>query len=176
VLEAQLTATGMDQLAVGVGLLCTRDEACVEWLDYWLITDAIVTAALLLADHAVRYQVRWGGESGAARWWQLMASQSTVKVQVHPAGVLARPLTRVVLCALQVLRSEINWKNAASFYQERPASCTRNSWDAKRANQVCTTSLGDAHSVCVSERERVDLVGSHARWKRPCLQTAHTTI
>jgi hypothetical protein len=23
---------------------------------------------------------------------------------------------------------------------------------------------------------RVDLVGSHARWKRPCLQTAHMTI
>jgi hypothetical protein len=26
------------------------------------------------------------------------------------------------------------------------------------------------------ERERVDLVGSHGRWKRPCLQTAHMTI
>jgi fructose 1,6-bisphosphatase len=25
------------------------------------------------------------------------------------------------------------------------------------------------------ERERVDLVGSHGRWKRPCLQTAHIT-
>jgi hypothetical protein len=23
---------------------------------------------------------------------------------------------------------------------------------------------------------RVDLVGSHGRWKRPCLQTAHKTI
>ena len=26
------------------------------------------------------------------------------------------------------------------------------------------------------ERERVHLVGSHGRWKRPCLQTAHMTI
>jgi hypothetical protein len=25
-------------------------------------------------------------------------------------------------------------------------------------------------------RERVELVGSHGRWKRPCLQTAHMTI
>jgi hypothetical protein len=29
---------------------------------------------------------------------------------------------------------------------------------------------------CERERERVDLVGSHGRWKRPCLQTAHMTI
>jgi hypothetical protein len=26
------------------------------------------------------------------------------------------------------------------------------------------------------ERERVELVGSHGRWKRPCLQTAHMTL
>lgn len=79
------------QFVVGVGLLCTRDEVCVGWLDWWLVVDAAVTAALLASDHAVRYQV---------------------------------------------LRSEINWKNAGSFYQERPRACTRNEWDAMRANQV----------------------------------------
>jgi hypothetical protein len=28
----------------------------------------------------------------------------------------------------------------------------------------------------VRERERGDLVDSHGRWKRPCLQTAHMTM
>ena len=28
----------------------------------------------------------------------------------------------------------------------------------------------------LGERARADLVGSHGRWKRPCLQTAHMTI
>jgi hypothetical protein len=79
------------QFVVGVGLLCTRDELCVGWLNWWLVVDAAVTAALLASDHAVRYQL---------------------------------------------LRAEINWKNAGSFYQERPRACTRNQWDAMRANQV----------------------------------------
>jgi hypothetical protein len=41
---------------------------------------------------------------------------------------------------------------------------------------VSNTAARNLAKVCGREREGEELLGSHGRWKRPCLQTAHMAI